>query len=117
MKLAKHLITGGRTELNRIDIANNIKSVELLKVEIMQSLTDLYGDIAAEADFDTENKIADDAANVINLVYLLCKRLGVRYSDINMYMKKKLEKGICDKHNLEKRFGDLSELLNEISAL
>lgn len=101
--------------MNRIDIANNIKSVELLKIEILQSLTNLYGDIAAEAEFDTESKIADDAANIINLVYLLCKRLGVKYNDINDYMKEKLKVGIRDKHNLEKRFGDLSELLREIT--
>ena len=108
-------LNGGRCKLNRIDIANNIKSVELLKTEILQSLTDLYGDIAAEADFDTENQIASDAANIISLVYLLCKRLGVKYDDINMHMREKLKQGISERHNLEKRFGDLSELLEKLS--
>ena len=38
---------GGR--VMEIDIANNIKAVELLKVEILQNVTDLFGDLSAEA--------------------------------------------------------------------
>ena len=36
-----------------IDIANNIKTVELLKVELLQKVTDLFGDISAETDCET----------------------------------------------------------------
>ena len=37
-----------------IDIANNIKTVELLKVELLQKVTDLFGDISAETDCETD---------------------------------------------------------------
>lgn len=97
-----------------IDIANNIKAVELLKVEILQKITDLFGDISAEADCDTFSRIADDSANLMNLVYLLGSRLGVKYEDINDRMREHLKVNIKENHILERRYGDLSDLLESL---
>ena len=97
-----------------IDIANNIKAVELLKVEILQDITDLFGDISAEADSETRIRIAEDAANLINMTYLLCSRLGVSYTEIVQRMCSKLRTGIEEQHILERRFGDLSTLLTQL---
>lgn len=99
-----------------IDIANNIKAVELLKIELLQNLTDLFGDIAAEADSETKERIACDAARLISLTYLLCSRLGVEFAEIDEQMKRLLAKGIQENHLLERRFGDLKRLLNELEA-
>lgn len=98
----------------QIDVTNTIKAVELLKVELLQKVTDMFGDIAAEADSDTFLRIADDAANLINLVYLLSARLGVKYDDIVVRMREKLQDGIAQQHILERKFGDLSELLKSL---
>jgi hypothetical protein len=95
-------------------VANNLKAVELIKVEILHSLTKLFGDIIAEPDEGGENAIADDAANIITLTYLLSMRLGVNHDAITKKMKIKLKKSIASNHNLEARFGDLSELLGEL---
>ena len=97
-----------------IDIANNIKAVELLKVEIMQKLTDLMGDIAAEPDNETLTNLTEDSANLIALVYILAFRLGLDYDDINSMISAALRRGIADNHILEKRYGDLSRLLENI---
>lgn len=96
----------------KIDIANNIKAVELLKVEILQNVTDLFGDISAEADSETNRRISCDAARLICQTYLLADRLGVDFDDINDDMIKMLHGGIEDKHILERRFGGLSKLLD-----
>ncbi len=94
-----------------IDIANNIKAVELLKVEILQNVTDLFGDISAEADSETRERITQDAARLIGQTYLLCSRLGVGFEEIGGEMRAMLRGGIAQRHILERRFGDLSALL------
>lgn len=94
-----------------INIAENIKTVEILKVEILQKITDLFGDIAAEADGETYARIADDAANLINLVYIIASRLGVSYEDIEDRIRLKLADGVQQQHIIERKFGDLSKLL------
>lgn len=98
------------------DIANNIKAVELLKVEMLQNITDLFGDIAAEADEETGKRIAQDGARLICQTYLLCSRLGVEFSDIDDYMKQLLAEGIKEEHLIERRFGDLKKLLHGLET-
>ena len=98
----------------KIDIANNIKTVELLKVELMQKLTDLFGDIAAETDFESLNRLTDDAAGIINIAYILAMRLGVDLDDLNSAMKQKLIYEIRNNHYIERRYGDLSELYKKL---
>ena len=100
----------------KIDIANNIKAVELLKVEILQNVTDLFGDISAEADSETGKRISQDAARLICQTYLLCSRLGVSFDEINSDMSKMLRGGIEQRHILERRFGDLSLLLDRLEG-
>lgn len=99
-----------------IDIANNIKAVELLKVEILQNITDLFGDISAEADSETSQRIATDGARLICQTYLLCNRLGVGFDQLDDAMARMLRKGIEEEHLLERRFGDLHTLLARMDA-
>lgn len=105
-------ITGG---VLIVDIANNIKSLEILKIEILQNVTNLLGDILKEPNEESENEIVNDAANIITLVYLLSRRLGIDERVIMTKMKIKLQKSIDENHNLEKNFGDLTALLDSIT--
>lgn len=97
-----------------IDIANNIKAVELLKVELLQKLANLYGNISAEADSESDSRIAHDAADIIIMVRLLCRRLGVDYATVYTAMQEGLRQEIKAGHILERRFGDLSGILDEM---
>lgn len=97
-----------------IDVANNIKAVELLKVELMQAITDLFGDISADADSENDIKLANDAASIMIITKILCRRLGIADGAVTAAMCRKLKGGIKDNHPLEKRFGDLSRILSEI---
>jgi len=99
----------------KIDIANNIKTVELLKVELMQKLTDFCGDIAAEPDCETLTNLTCDAAGLINIAYVTAMRLGIEIEDINEMMIKQLDAEIKNNHLIEKRYGDLSRLREAIS--
>ena len=93
-----------------INIANNIKTVELLKVELMQKVTDLFGDISAETDSETLTRLTEDTAALINVACLLAARLGVDYDSIGDFMKAELKREIDSDHLIERRYGDLSRL-------
>lgn len=93
-----------------IKIANNIKTVEMLKVELLKCLSAMYEDINAEADSETCRRLADDAANIINLTFVLGRRLGVEYDDVLRCMRAKLDRSIEEQHPIEKNYGDMSAL-------
>ncbi len=97
-----------------IDVANNIRSVELLKVELLDSIASFYGEIAAEACDETPMNIADSAAKIIVITKVLCRRLGVDFELINAAMCEKLKCEIANGHITERRFGDLSAVLREM---
>lgn len=100
----------------KIDIANNIKAVELLKVEVLQNVTDMFGDISSEADSETRERILTDAARLICQTYLLAGRLGAGYDEIKNRMIAMLHGEIKNNHLLERRFGDLSKLLESVAG-
>ena len=99
--------------VKEIKIANNIKTVELLKVELLKSVCGMFEDINAEADSETEKRLADDAADIINLTYVLARRLGVSYVTVMRYIKAKLERSIEQQHPIEKNYRDMASFLLE----
>ncbi len=96
--------------LKEIKIASNIKTVEQLKTELIKNISVLYEDINAEADSETNNKLINDTANIINVAFVLAKRLGLDYDDVLSCMGAKLDKAIESNNPIEKDFGDMSEL-------
>ncbi len=99
-----------------IDIANNMKAIELIKVEILQNITDLYGDLVAEPDRENRERLIRDAARLLGQTYLLCSRLGMKPSEVEDEMKAMLKDGVAKQHILERRFGDLSDLLKHLEV-
>lgn len=97
-----------------IDVANNIRAVELLKVELLQNIANFFGDMSAEADSETAKRITDDAADIIIMTRLLCRRLGIDWTAVRDAMCKKLKAEVGRGHILERRFGDLSAVLSEV---
>lgn len=93
-----------------INIANNVKTVELLKVELLQKVTDLFGDISAETDSGSLERLTGDTAALISVACLLAARLGVDYESIGERMKIALKSEIDAGHLIERRYGDLSRL-------
>lgn len=100
-----------------IRIANNIRTVEHLKCELLKSVSELFCDIGAEADSETKVRIADDAANVVNLTYILCRRLGIEFDEITEFMKAKLDRAIEEQQSIEKNYGDMSNLRERLRSI
>lgn len=103
--------------LKDIRIANNIKTVEKLKCELLRSVSDLFSEINTDADCATDLRIADSAADLINITYVLCRRLGVEFDTVTECMKAKLEAAVKEQNEIERNFGDMSELHERLSGI
>ena len=87
------------------DIAKNIKMIEFYKTELLSSLSFLYG-----AMFKGKN------ADVAMTVYLLSRRLGMDYGELDKHMMNKIHLQIIEGHEAETWYKDLSTLKDYISG-
>ncbi|MCG8541504.1 MAG: MazG-like family protein [Clostridia bacterium] len=94
---------------NGIDITKNIKIIEWLKSELLSSLASLF-ELLVKGIKGQQESIADILANVILVTYVLGRRLGINYSNLDMRIEDKIRLGVLEEHKLETWFGDLSSL-------
>ncbi len=102
--------------LNReIDITKNIKMIEWLKSELLTDIANLFRQLISGFKEETEEILAETLSNIIIITYLLSKRLGINYNIIDLKIDNKLKIGIAEQNDLEKNYGDLSELSRHIN--
>ena len=93
-----------------IDITRNLRIVEMLKAEILTEISCLYKSLCLNDNLEARLKLGDSLANMIILSYILGKRLGIEYATIEKNIKNKIKLGIIENTEIEKYYGDLSEL-------
>ena len=91
------------------DITKNVKIIEWIKNEILMSVSDLFN-LIFKGVKPIDDALQDCIASIIMLSYLLAKRLGISFNDIDYKMKSKIKQGIKEEHSIETWFGDLSDL-------
>ncbi len=96
-----------------LEVTRNIKIIEWLKTEILNSIAMLY-DLMLKGARSTDEMVQDVLANIIMVTYLLGKRLGLNFSDIDKKIKEKIRMAIAEEHKVEKWYGDLSSLKEHI---
>jgi hypothetical protein len=96
-----------------MDIIKNLRTIEWLKSEILISIASLY-ELLAKGEDNIKEDIEDLTSNIILLSYLLGKRLGLNYKDINSSLQDKIKLNLIEGHKIERWYGDLSELLEFI---
>ncbi len=100
---------------NNVDVIKNFRTIEWLKSEILTSIASLY-EILATGEENTKEDMEDLLSNIILLSYLLGRRLGLDYEDINLNLKNKIKLNIVQDHQIEKWYGDLSQLLELLNT-
>ena len=98
-----------------IDITRNIKMIEWLKSELLTEISVLFKNLVNGFKEDAHDILADSISNIIIVSYLLARRLGIAFNNIEMKIEKKLRTGIVEEHQLEKWYGDLSELSKHLN--
>lgn len=91
------------------DITKNVKIIEWMKTELMLSLGDLFN-LIFKGVKPLDEALQDTLANIIMITYLLGKRLGISFKEIDYKVKEKIKIGIDENHSVETWYGDLSNL-------
>ena len=96
------------------DITKNVKIIEWIKNEILISVSDLFN-LIFKGVKPIDDKLQNTLANIIMLTYLLGKRLGISFDEIDYKIKEKSRQGIKEEHSIETWFGDLSKSPHKLS--
>ncbi len=99
------------SKFNRdIDITRNIRMISWLKSELLTDVAALFKQLVNGVKDDALDILAETISNLIIVCYLLAKRLGINYQTVDLKMEDKLKLGMIEGHDLEKWYGDLSDL-------
>lgn len=92
-----------------VDITKNIRMIEWLKSELLSAIALLFETLVMGIQ-NSQEKLLDILANIILITYLLGRRLGLSYQSIDNKIKDKARIGKVEDHDIEKWYGDLTEL-------
>lgn len=98
-----------------IDITRNVKIIEWLKSQLLTDIAVLFKSLVNGLKEDVRDALTDSISNIIIVSYLLAKRLGITYNTIELRMEKKIRLGILEEHDVERYYGDLSELSHHLN--
>ena len=91
------------------DVTKNVKIIEWMKKELILSVGDVF-DLIFKGVKPLDEALQDTLANIIMITYLLAKRLGISFSEIDYNIKEKIRIGIDQNHSVESWYGDFSNL-------
>lgn len=97
-----------------VDITKNIKMIEWLKSELLTAIASLFETLVMGIK-NSQEKVLDILANIILITYLLGRRLGITFENIDSKIKDKAKIGRIEEHDIEKWYGDLSELISHLN--
>jgi hypothetical protein len=97
----------------KFDIAQKAHLINVIKSQLLSEVSGIF-----KATLLTEGKDAllDAVANTVLLSYVLARRCGITYEEIDAKMEDKARLGILEEHKLEKNYQDLSALKKHIAV-
>ncbi|HZK00389.1 MAG TPA: MazG-like family protein [Tissierellaceae bacterium] len=98
-----------------IDIVKNMKTVEWLKSELLTNIAYLHR-IFVDSEENSKENIEDTISNIIMESYVLAKRLGIAYKDLDRTIEENIRLNLIEEHKIERWYGDLSNLLEHIET-
>lgn len=81
---------------NQLDITKNIKKIEILKCQILNSVADLHTTLINSSEKEEKLEIF---SNLIILIYILAKKLDITPTELEDKIIKKLKLGVLDENN------------------
>lgn len=91
-----------------LDIAHNLKIIEWLKAELVDSVAGLFKSLLKAGSDAT----SDALATIVIITYILGRRVGINFLNIDAKIRNKLNASIKEAPPTEQWYGDLVDLLN-----
>lgn len=91
----------------QLDITKNIRIIEWIKAELVGAISAVFKAMIK----GSEEKIIDALSTIVVMAYVLGRRLGITFAQLDVHIESKLRQGIETEHEVEKWYGDLSALL------
>ncbi|PTM56884.1 MazG-like family protein [Desmospora activa] len=94
-----------------VHIAKSMKVIEWLKTEMLDQIANLYKGLHHA----NRSLIQDSLASLVVATYVLARRVGFSYREVDQAVTRKLREAARERHQLEDWYGDLSQLEEYIS--
>lgn len=96
---ASGLTIGVKGEINmgELDITSRIKTIELLKSQLLTDLSKLYTNMAVDCHESTEN--IDLLADIVILTYFLSEKMGTSYTGLDIKIRNKLKLALLEEND------------------
>lgn len=88
-----------------VNVASNAKMIEVLKAEFIGESADV---LRASLSAGGRGELLDALGGAVLLAYMLAKRCGISFCEIDDDVISKADSGIAGGHTLETAYGDLS---------
>lgn len=95
------------------NILDNIKLIENYKAFLLSSVADLYASMAKGNKTSTD-EIIDELSEIVILSYMLGRRLGINFSQIDDKIIKKLKLGLLKEDESDTQYQDCAKLIQYI---
>ncbi|SFI69694.1 MazG-like family protein [Thermoflavimicrobium dichotomicum] len=89
-----------------MQFAKNVKVIDWLKTEILDQIANLYKGLH----YANRHFIIDSLSSLIVSVYILARRVGLSFRELDQAVIEKLREHKNEGHQLEEWYGDLSSL-------
>jgi hypothetical protein len=89
-----------------VQLVKNIKVIDWLKVEVLDQISSLYRSLH----YANQNMIVDSLSSLIVSIYVLARRMGIPFREVDQAVIQKLQELSREGHQLEEWYGDLSKL-------
>lgn len=96
-----------RARAREIDVAKNLKMIDWLKAEMVDSVAELFKSLLLKS----SDAVCDALSTIIILAYILGQKVGVSFAAVDTKIKNKLNISLDDSLGGEDWLGNLSELL------
>lgn len=94
-----------------MDIAKNIRMIEWLKTELLDNVSGLFRGFLK----GNESVLLDYLSNIIVFVYVLARRCGIDFHELDRSVQRKIDRNIELGHEVEEWYGDLSGLRDHMN--
>ena len=91
---------------NEMDVARRAKVIDWMKTEMTEELAQLFRGLWE----GKEARVIDSLASLVVSCYVLSRRLGLSFRDLDEAVAKKVKEHRGNQHQLEAWYGDMSAL-------